>query len=217
MTANRAAPLSGLAFIAFFAASVAISNVPGNTAPDTAWVAAYATHGDQARHLATGILLVLAALSLATFLTHLWTRVIVARRAQPVSPLPIVAAGISASCIAAGGVMMAAASGSALLFSQPLPGAALLRLSNDLGFALVSVAGMPAAALSIASLSVQARTAGVMTTRMMRFSLVVSVVLLASVAFVPILALVAWLIIVAATMIRNATPRAPAPTRELPT
>ena len=174
MTVNRTAPLSGVAFIALFAASVGISNVPANTAPNSAWVEAYATHSDQARHLATGVCLVLAALALATFLTHLWTRVADARRPDLVNPLPVVAAGISAACIAAGGIMMAAASGSTLLFSQPIPGAPLLRLGNDLGFAMVGVAGMPAAALSIACLSIQARGAGVMTTRMMRFSLAVS-------------------------------------------
>jgi hypothetical protein len=206
MTANRAAPLSGLAFIALFAASVVISNVPANTASDSAWVAAYATRGDQARHLATGICLVLAALSLATFLTHLWTRVVVARRPDAVNPLPVVAAGISAACIAAGGIMMAAASGSALIFSQPIPGASLLRLGNDLGFALVGVAGMPAAALSIACLSIQSRAAGTMTTRMMRFSLGVAVVLLGSLAFIPIIALLIWLLAVAVPLIRRPAP-----------
>ena len=206
MTTNRAAPLSGLAFIAFFAASVMISNVPANTASNSAWVAAYSTHGDQARHLATGICLVLAGLSLATFLTHLWTRIVAARRPDVVNPLPVVAAAISASCIAAGGIMMGAASGSSLIFSQPIPGAVLLRLGNDLGFAMVGVAGMPAAALSIACLSVQARAAGVMTTRMMRFSLIVSLVLLGSVAFIPIIALVAWLLVIAIPLIRRPAP-----------
>jgi len=169
-------------------------------------VAAYATHGDQAEHLATGICLVLAGLCLATFLTHLWTRVVAARRPDVVNPLPVVAAGISASCIAAGGIMMATASGSSLIFSQPIPDAAILRLGNDLGFALVALAGMPAGALSIACLSFQARAAGIMTTRMMRFSLVVSVVLLGSLAFIPIIALVIWLLVVAIPLIRRPAP-----------
>jgi hypothetical protein len=206
MTANRVAPLSGLAFIVLFATSVGISSVPANTASNSAWVAAYATHGDQARHLATGICLVLAGLSLATFLTHLWTRVVAARHPDVVNPLPLVAAGISASCIAAGGIMMAAASGSTLLFSQPIPGPSLLRLGNDLGFAMVGVAGMTAAALSIACLSVQARAARIMSTRMMRFSLIVAVVLLGSLAFIPIIALMIWLVIVAIPLIRHPAP-----------
>ena len=48
----------------FFLASVLVSTVPKDTASDGAWLAAYATHAKQAGHLATGVLLVIAALSL---------------------------------------------------------------------------------------------------------------------------------------------------------
>ena len=75
MSWKRAAPLTGIAFVVFFIASVAVSSVPKNTASDTAWLAAYATHAKQAGHLATGVLLVLAAISLMSFLSDLWTRI----------------------------------------------------------------------------------------------------------------------------------------------
>jgi hypothetical protein len=204
MNWRRVAPYSGIAFVVFFIASVVVSSVPSDTASDPAWRAAYATHAKQAEHLATGVLLVLAALSLMTFLTHLWTRVTEARDPRAVSPLPVVAAGVCAACIAAGGILMAAASGSALLYSQPIPGADVLRLGNDAGFAMVGVAGMLAAALSIACLTVQARAAGIFGVRLARFSVAIAVVLLASVAFVPIVALLVWLIAVTVTVTRGA-------------
>jgi len=211
MTWRRVAPYSGIAFVVFFLAGVAVSSVPSNTASDKAWLAAYATHAKQAGHLATGVLLVIAALSLMSFLTDLWTRVVDARDPQAVSPLPVVAAGVSAACIAAGGILMAATSGSALLYSQPIPGADILRLGNDVGFAMVGVAGMLAAALSIACLSVQARAAGIFGTRLTRFSLAVAVVLLASVAFVPIVALPIWLVAVTVTLNRTAPAKSAVP------
>jgi hypothetical protein len=207
MNWRRVAPYTGIAFVVFFLASVAVSSVPSDTASDNAWRTAYATQSKQAGHLATGVLLVLAGLSLMSFLTYLWTRVVEARDSQAVSPLPVVAAGVSAACIAVGGVLMAAASGSALLYSQPIPGADVLRLGNDAGFAMVGVAGMLAAALSIACVSVQARAAGIFGARVTRFSLVVAVILLASVAFVPILALPIWLLAVTVTLNRSAPPR----------
>lgn len=213
MNWRRVAPYSGIAFVVFFIASVVVSSVPSDTASDHAWVAAYATHAKQAGHLATGVLLVLAALSLMTFLTHLWMRVAEAREYRAVSPLPVVAAGVSAACIAVGGILMATASGSALLYSQPIPGADLIRLGNDVGFAMVGVAGMLATALSIACLSVQARAAGIFGARLARFSVVVAVVLLASVAFAPIAALLVWLVAVTVTDTRRAPAgRAVAPT-----
>jgi hypothetical protein len=161
-------------------------------------------------HFATGVLLVLAALSLAVFMTGLWTRVVEARRPHPVSPLPVVTAGISAACIAVGGVLMASISASALIGSAPIPRADLLRFGNDAGFGMVGVAGMLAASLSIACLSLQARSAGVFGRRLTQFSLVVAVLLLGSVAFVPILALLVWLIVVAVALTRSSTVRGPA-------
>jgi hypothetical protein len=207
MSVKRVAPISAIAFIVFFIASVAVSSVPSATASDADWVAAYASHGKQVGHFATGILLVLAALSLAAFLTNLWTRVVTARQPHSVSPLPLVAAGISAACIAAGGVLMASISGSALIGSAPIPSAELLRFGNDAGFGLVGVAGMLAASLSVACLSLQARSAGLFGQRLTRFSLVVAVLLLGSVAFVPILALLAWLIVVTVALGRGSTAR----------
>jgi len=203
MNVRRAAPLTGVAFAVLFLASVAVSTVPKNTAPDKAWVAAYATHGQQARHLATGLLLVLAGLSLVAFLTHLWNRVAAARQSERLSQLPVLAAGVAATCIAAGGIAMGASSGSAWLFSQPIPSPDLLRFSNDLGFGLAGGAGMLAAALSVASVSLQARAAGVFSPAMARFSLLVSVVLLGSLAFIPILALLVWVVVVAITLVRR--------------
>ena len=77
---------------------------------------------------------------------------------------------------------------------------------------MVGVAGMLAAALSIACHSVQARAAGIFGVRLARFSGAVAVVLLASVAFVPIVALLIWLVAVTVTL----TARAPARSAFLP-
>jgi hypothetical protein len=212
MNPHRAARFSGIASVVLFLASVAVSNVPANTASNAKWVRAYATSSDQERHLATGILLVLMALSLLVFLTHFWGRIAAARQPQSLTPLPLVAAGVAAACIAGGGVLMAVASGSALLFSQPLPGVDLLRFANDAGFAMVGLAGMFAAALSIATLAWHASAAGVLSNRWRNFSLIAATVLLASIAFIPIVALLIWLIVTTITLIRSpATELAPTP------
>jgi hypothetical protein len=213
MSARRLAPLTGIAFAVLFLASVVASTAPKNSASDREWVAAYATHSKQAAHFATGILLVLAALCLMAFITQLW---VVVRSRGAVSPLPIVAAGVAAACVASGGILMGAAAGSSLLYSQPVPGADVLRLSNDAGFALAGVAGMLAAALSVASVSVQARRAGLLGARMYGFSLLVAVLLIGSIAFVPILALLAWAVAVAVSMLRGSRESiAPAPRGEV--
>jgi hypothetical protein len=200
---TRWEPLAGIAFVVFFIGSVVASSPPNENATDAKWVANYATHAKQTQHLATGILLVLAGLSLLVFLTGVWNRVAAARSARRTSPLPVVAAGAAAALIAAGGVVMASVSGDALLSSAPVPTADVLRLTSGLGFALVGLAGMLAAALSVVSLAAQARSCGIFGNRLFAFSVVVAVLLLAGLAFVPIVGLLIWAVIVAIHLVRT--------------
>ena len=188
--------LSGLGFVVLFLSSVLVSNPPADNAPDATWIANYTGRAHQASHLATGLLLVLAGLCLLTFLTGVWRRV-VSSAGFGASPLPVAAAAVSAACMAAGGVVMAFVSGGELVGKYPLPPADVLRLSNDLGFALAGVAGMLAAGFAVVVLSVQRFRAGVFGRKMLVFGILVGVVLLGSIAFVPIFALLVWVVVMA--------------------
>jgi hypothetical protein len=84
-----------------------------------------------------------------------------------------------------------------------MPNADLLRFSNGLGFSLVGVAGMLAAALSVTHLSLLARSAGAFGRKLMVLGLGVAVVLLGAITFVPIVALLIWLVIASITLIRR--------------
>lgn len=202
LKASRVGALAGPAFAVFFVTSVAISSPPADTASDTKWIANYSGHGHQIQHAATGIMLVLAALCLMTFLTTLWRR-IADSRPGPTSPLPIVAAGAAAAGIAAGGVLMAAVSASELGGAYPLPGADVLRLASDAGFGLVALGGMWSAALAVVVLSVQGRQAGIFGPRLAIFGEIVAVLLLFSLLFVPIIALLVWSVVVAVSWLRK--------------
>jgi hypothetical protein len=203
---TRWGPLTGIAFPVLFVLSVMLSNVPAATAGDAAWTAAYTGAGNQAGHFATGGCLVLAGLCLVSFLTTVWTTVAAARRPAAVSPLPVVAGGVAAACMGVGGVLMGGISASALIGGGPLPGADVLRLANDMGYGMVALAGMTAAALSIAGLTFQGRAAGLFGGRLLVLGLVVAVLLLGSLAFFPILALFVWLIVVSVVLLRRPHP-----------
>jgi hypothetical protein len=204
---SRWEALSGLAFVAFFAGSLAASSPPADNAPDSRWIASYTGTAHQAGHLASGLLLVLAGLSLLAFLTGIWRRMATAGHASSPSPLPsplpIVTAAVSASCIAAGGIVMGVISGGELMGSYPLPGADVLRLTNDLGFALAGVAGMIAAGFTVACLSVQGYRLGLIGPKTRIFGIAVGIVLLASIAFVPIIALLIWVVVTAIQSLRR--------------
>ncbi len=199
-------------FVALFIAAVTASSPPADNAPASRWIANYTGHANQARHLATGLLLVLAGLSLLTFLTGLWRRITLAEPTISFSPLPVAAAAVSAACIAAGGIVMGVISGGELLGNYPLPSADVLRLTNDLGFALAGVAGMIAAAVSVACISVQGHRAGLFGARVRVLGIATAIILLASIAFIPIVALLIWVLVTATIIIRlpHQTGEAPA-------
>ncbi|HVC69253.1 MAG TPA: hypothetical protein VNC61_03210 [Acidimicrobiales bacterium] len=200
--ASRLGALAGPAFAVLFVLSVVVSSPPANNASDATWTANYSGHGHQIQHVATGLLLVLAGLCLMTFLTTLWRR-IADRRTEPTSPLALVAAGAASACISAGGVLMATVSASELTGSYSLPGADVLRLTNDVGFGLVAVGGMWATALAVAVLSAQGKTADVIGPRMATFGWVVAVLLVFSLLFLPIIALLIWALVVGVSVFRE--------------
>jgi hypothetical protein len=195
--AGRWAPVSGLAFAIFFVAGVVASNVPADSASDRAWLAAYSTT-HSAGHLATAYSLVLAGLSLAAFLGTLWMRILRARRTTFPSPVPLLAAAVAGSCMAAGGVLMGVVS------VAPLRGyPQIIRLGSDGGFAMVGVGAMLAASLSVACLSAMALDAGVLGRPMAWSGIVVAVVLLGGIFFVPIAALIVWTVAAAIVLLRH--------------
>ena len=197
---TRLAPLTGFGFAVLFLVSVIASSPPADGASNAKWLASYAGSGHKAGHVITGVCLVLAGLCLLVFMTTLWNRIVEARRPERVSPLPVVAAGVSAACIAVGGVLMG---GAISVMSSPSPDANLLRLCNDIGFTMVGLGGMLAAALSVAVISAQARAANVFGRRMTTFGYAVAVILLAALAFVPIVALLAWAVAAAIALLRT--------------
>ena len=198
-------PYAGLAYVVCFLASVLVSNPPADNSSDRKWIANYTGHSEQFRHLATGLLLLLAGLSLMTFLVALWRRIAAAHPAELPSRLPVAAAATAAALMGAGGMVMGYIPGGELIGRYPLPSVDLLRMSNDLGFALAGVAGTWAAAVAVATLSVQGHAAGVFGARMRAAGIVTALVLIFSILFIPIVALLAWVLTATVMWIRRPT------------
>jgi hypothetical protein len=200
---RRWEPYAGIAYVVFFVASILVSNAPADNAPDSTWIARYTGRSEQAGHLATAFLLLLAGLALMTFFVALWRRIAEANPAKPPSRLPIAAAATAAALIGAGGMVMGYISGGEILGNYPLPGADLLRMSNDLGFALAGIAGSWAAGIAVITLSFQGHTSGLFGAKMRAAGIITAVALVFSVLFVPIVALLAWVLAAAIGWIRK--------------
>jgi hypothetical protein len=204
----RWAPLSGVAFVVLVVAGFSTMNTPDADASNKKWIDFFASSGNQISMVVSGFLLVLAGLCLLWFLTTVWSRIAAARRPEPLSPLALGAAGVSAAAIAVGGVMNAVIPGG-MLFAKgklPEPSAEFLRVFSQISFPLIAVAGMIAAALAIGVLSTQARQAGVFGKGLTIFSLVVAVVALFSFIFFPMLLVLVWFLVASVALLRRRAP-----------
>ncbi len=197
---SRGGAVAGIAFVGFFVLGVVASNVPADNASDAAWLKDYTGTRNHVGHLRTAYCLVLAGLSLMWFLTALWERVCDADATRTPSPVPVVAAGMAGALISVGGVLMGVVSIAALRgYPQ------VIRLGSDGGFAMVSVGGMLAAALSLAWICLEGRRVGVLGTKLARTGIAVAVVLLAAIAFIPIAALLLWVLVTSVWLLRHDT------------
>jgi hypothetical protein len=197
---SRWAPLTGVSFAVFFLASVMVSSPPSNSAPAATWIANYTGSTHKAQHVATGICLILAAISLVAFMTSLWHRVARASE-ERINPFPVAAATVAGACMSVGGVLMGSAA--SITHSGIAPDASLLRFCNDVGFVMVGAAAMLALAPALAVLSFQAIRVGVFGRGVGISGYVVAVILLAGLAFVPIFAFVIWAVAVAVIQVRR--------------
>jgi hypothetical protein len=201
-TWRRWEPLTGVGFIALFVAGLVINNSPSPDESNATWHNYFADKGHQALITIDGFMLVASGICLLAFLTTIWQRIGARRGAAP-SPLPVVGAGVAATAIMIGGVVQAAVTGSMIFGNLPEPGPDVLRLAPDIGYPVIMVAAMPAAALSIVALSVQAYAAGLFGRRLLVLGEVVAVGLLASVLFVPMVLLPVWAAVIATVLLRR--------------
>ncbi len=196
-------PLSGAAFVVLFLIGFLMTSTPDATASDQTWHAYFASSGNRAAVLVSGVHLVASALCLVAFLSCIWGRIAQSGGPSSISPLPLVAAGVAGAAIAIGAVTQAVVAGAMIFGSMPEPGADTLRLVVNAGFPFITVAGMTATALSIAALSVQARAAGLFGRGMLTAGLVAAFAGVLSVLFFPMAVVLAWALAATVVLVRR--------------
>ena len=202
------APLSGIAFVVLFVASVFMDNTPNANASNAAWTSYFASAGNRGLAVTAGFLGVLAALALMSFLVLTWTRVagaghLATGRPGTASLLPVAAAAVSAACVAIGSLLQTLIPGGMIFSSLPEPSPDIMRVLGGVAAPLILVGGMLALALAVASLTLQGRAAGAFGKGMTIFGLVVAVITLFSFVFFPVLAPLIWVVTVSVALIRR--------------
>ena len=200
---RRWEPLTGIAFIALFLVGLIINNSPNPDQSNAIWTSYFADKGHRVLVTISGFILVAAGLCLLAFLTTVWQRIAAARRPAVTSPVAVVAGAVAAAAVMIGGVAQAAVTGTMIFGNMAEPGPDTLRLAQSIGFPLIIVAGMFAASLSVAALSVQAYSAGILGRRLLILGEVLAVGLLASVFFFPMVLLLVWTAVMTTVLLRR--------------
>jgi hypothetical protein len=198
--------LAGLLFAVVFVVGVAASSPPNPDAPDAKWIADYTGHSNQVGHLVSGLALVVCGIALMVFITGLWRRIAAQAPGGTPSPLPVIASGVAAVCFVAGGLIMGWISGSELGSAYPLPGADLLRMSNELGFLMVGIGAMVSMSLALIGIAVQGHAAGLLGSKLRTATIVVGILVLAGETFVPVIIFVLWVAIMSIYLLRRPAP-----------
>lgn len=197
-------PWAGIGFaVLYFIGMAVLPNTPDSDAPDSKWTSFFASSGHRAAMVVSGFVLVFAALCLASFITGLWRRAAARSTFAGSNPLPLVAAAISAACIAAAGVMNTALAGGIIFGGMHEPPAELLRFSDNYSFPMATVGGLIAAALAVATISRQAQLAGIFGTKLTVFSYVMAAVSVASFLWIPQAAMLIWFLVVSIALLRR--------------
>jgi hypothetical protein len=202
---RRWEPLTGIAFAVLFVAGFLITNTPNDSDSNKVWTTYFSDRGNRIVVVVSAYMILVAGLCLLAFLTTLWSRIASARRPHLISPLGLIAAGVAAACIAVGAVVQASVSGAMVFGSTPEPGADTLRLVFNIMFPFIAVAGMIAASVSVATLSIQAYGARLFGRTLLVLSLVVAVGLLGSVFFIPMALLPIWALVMSVVLVRRGT------------
>jgi hypothetical protein len=204
---SRQTALSGALFLPAFVAGLALVNNPDLSSTPDAFARYYASSGNRAHLIASGMLLAVSALLWVVFATGLRERL------AETTATRIAAAGavVTATLIGVTGTLISVIPFAMTFSSAPAPGVDLARYLPIGGYLALTVFGMPMAALTIGAVCIASLRQGVLPRWLAWSGLVTAVLLLGSVEFFPMAALVLW-IAAACTVMSRRPLRIPLPT-----
>jgi hypothetical protein len=207
---QRLAGICAIAFAVLFFVGVTLPGLPDYKAtkkyPDPAahLTSFYASHGNRTRLVVAAYVMALAGLVFLVFLSHLRDRL---RRAEGEAGasggLVFGAGAVFVAMSYAGSAAWASIAGDLIFGKQRQPSPDVAGFIPQLGYPLVLIFGMFAAALAVAVTSMSALRTGVFPRWLAYLGFVAAVAMLFSVVFIPMLLFVVWMIAVGITLLRG--------------
>ncbi len=206
----RLTPWLGLGFAVLFVVAIFMENTPDADSSDAKWTAYFASSSHRTTVIIGAFLFVAAALCLAIFLSTLWSRVSLPGPDGARNPAALVVSALGATAIAIGGVQTGTIAGAMVFGSLKEPSAAILRFADQIGYPIITLAGMISVAVAIAILTVQGRRVGVFGQGMTVYGAIAAVATVFSFLFFPMLLTLIWFVAASIVLARRGPARAAA-------
>jgi hypothetical protein len=203
LASARLAAASGFAFVALFVAALFVLDIPGHDDSEEIVNAFYADSGNRARVVIAAYLLAIAGLSFLWFLAHLRGR-LSAAEGEPATLSAVSFAGgvvFVAMLFAGAAAQSPTYAFSVDLFDEPQSQLARATIPHQGYSALIF--GLLAAALTVASASLAIMRTEVYPLWLAWLGFAVAVLLLFGLLFLPILALLVWVLAVSVVLLRG--------------
>lgn len=195
---TRWAGIAGIGFAVSFVVGFMTPVAPSYDESDQAWVSWFQDSGHRGTQIAGMFIMAAASLLLVVFFVPVLRRAVASGGSAAASALAGVAGTMLAVVVAVEAVLRSGVS-AAVQFAPnnfPVPGADVLRTLDNLSVGLLLLAGGFAAALFVASTAHALRGTAIVPGWLTTAGYVVAVLLLFGVAFLPLLLLPLWVLVV---------------------
>ena len=184
---SRQTALAGALFIPLFVAALLLVDNPDGNSPDAAFNAWYANGTNRAHLIVSAALFLAASIAWILFVTGLRERI-----GGVPDRVAATGAAVTAAMLGVCGTLLAAIPAAVTFGSSPVPDADLARVLPLAGYVAMGLFAMPVAGLTIVAVCVGGLRAATVPKALAWAGIVAAVILLGSLEFFPMLALVLW-------------------------
>jgi hypothetical protein len=216
MTSSRLAPVTGVLFVLLYVVATFVAKTPDTSDPTSAAAAYYHDSGHRNAMVVSAYLYMVAALVFLAFLVIVRQRLLAAE--GPGAPLTTLAfaSGVIASALIIGGAFaLGSVPGGVAFggFDVPTDGS-LVFVSQSIGYGMILIGAMWAAALSIFVASLVGHRTGALPAWAVWLGYIAAIALLFAAIWLPQIALLIWVIAIGIALRKPAPMDAPVPASE---
>lgn len=191
----KVASIAGILFVVLLIAGIATTgDMPATDASDSEHVDWWSDSGNQTRMIVSAYLITLASLAFVAFLVAMRARLLAQPGSELLARFSFAAGLLFAALLIAATISIGQVAGAVKFGDAPLPAVDFLRMFPQFGYGLMLLGGGLSAAASVAAASWAILRTGAFERWLGWLGIVCAIVLLLGVFFLPMVALLIWVL-----------------------